>query len=138
MSHRNQYDGVDAEERFWSKNEMRRVIVTGGRDFTNYDLMDKALHDFILQDDVIVQGGARGADLLAAQWAQRNGVQYVTFVARWTELGAFAGRERNTRMLAAGAQCVIAFPGGTGTAHMVEIARAAGVVVITVDDVRDQ
>lgn len=106
------------------------MIVAGGREFKDYDLMDRALSDFILQDDILVQGGARGADLLAAQWAQRNGVVYETFVAHWDLLGAFAGHERNRRMLAAGAQLVLAFPGGKGTANMVEIARAENVVVI--------
>lgn len=109
---------------------MRRVIVCGGREFTGYMLMDKALSDFILKDDIIVQGGARGADLLAAQWAQRNNVKYETFVARWDLYGAFAGHERNNRMLEAGAQLVMAFPGGVGTANMVRIAREADVTVI--------
>jgi len=109
---------------------MRRVIVCGGREFKDYAFMDKALHDFILQDDVIVQGGARGADLMAAQWAQRNEVAYETFVARWDLYGAFAGHMRNSAMLNAGAQLVIAFPGGRGTTNMIEIAREAHVVVI--------
>lgn len=102
----------------------------GGREFTDYAFMDQALSDFILKDDILVQGGARGADLLAAQWAQRNGVVYETFPAHWDELGAFAGHERNQRMLDAGAVFVVAFPGGKGTANMVQIARTAGVMVI--------
>ena len=55
---------------------------------------------------------------------------YEAFPAHWTELGAFAGHERNSRMLAAGATFVIAFPGGKGTDNMVSIAREAGLVVI--------
>lgn len=45
-----------------------------------------------------------------------------------------AGPMRNKQMLVEGKpELVIAFPGGTGTAHMCGIAEAAGVKVLKVD-----
>jgi len=41
-----------------------------------------------------------------------------------------AGPERNAAMLGLGPDLVVAFPGGSGTAGMVRLAKAAGVEVI--------
>lgn len=53
-------------------------------------------------------------------------------MAEWDRLGRKAGPIRNQRMLDEGKPAlVIAFPGGTGTAGMVAIARKGRVPVIT-------
>jgi hypothetical protein len=137
------------EESGHESHPMRRVIVCGGRTFgtqlsnesdtvradAEKALMDKTLSDFILPGDVIVQGGAKGADLLAALWAQQHGLVYETFMAKWSLYGAFAGHERNRRMLDSGTTFVVAFPGGRGTSNMVEIAKEAGLPVIEIDPI---
>jgi hypothetical protein len=48
----------------------------------------------------------------------------------WKRYGNAAGPIRNQRMLEWGPDLVVAFAGGTGTAGMVALARAAGVPVI--------
>jgi predicted Rossmann fold nucleotide-binding protein DprA/Smf involved in DNA uptake len=50
---------------------MFKVIVAGGRDFTNYDLLKSTLDKLFSQktDIEIVSGMARGADTLAVQYA---------------------------------------------------------------------
>jgi hypothetical protein len=54
-------------------------------------------------------------------------------MADWAGLGRKAGPIRNEQMLSEGQpHLVVAFPGGRGTAHMVGIARAAGVEVIEI------
>lgn len=83
---------------------------------------------------MIIHGGARGADSLAAYWAAHSGVPFETYQADWKQHGRGAGPIRNKRMLSEGKpDLVVAFPGGSGTAHMVRIAREAGVKVMEVD-----
>jgi hypothetical protein len=50
--------------------------------------------------------------------------------ANWRKYGPAAGPIRNQQMLDWGPDLVVAFAGGTGTAGMVALARAAGVPVI--------
>jgi hypothetical protein len=112
-----------------------RVLVCGGRDFDDRGTLDAALdrlhqqHGFTL----VIAGGARGADTLAEDWARARGVVCQVYRADWEGLGRKAGPIRNQQMLTEGKpELVVAFPGGRGTAHMVRIAREAGVEVIEV------
>jgi predicted Rossmann-fold nucleotide-binding protein len=112
---------------------MKRVLVCGGRDYHDQDALYVALdrlhaeHHFA----VVIAGGARGADSLAAQWAEHRGIPTEVYMAEWERLGRKAGPIRNQRMLDEGKpDLVIAFPGGHGTAGMMALARKAGVRVI--------
>jgi hypothetical protein len=80
----------------------------------------------------IVEGGARGADLMAKHWATLNNVPVEEYKADWDQYGKAAGPIRNKQMLDTGIDVVIAFPRGraTGTKHMMKIARETGVEVI--------
>lgn len=114
-----------------------KIIVCGGRDFDDYELVCDALDDFVLEKcpngsidlDLVIQGGADGADELAADWAKARGVPCLEVPADWRKHGSAAGPIRNAKMLAYLPDCVIAFPGGKGTADMVAKARQAGVRV---------
>lgn len=78
----------------------------------------------------MIHGAARGADTLAAQWAQARGVPIEAYPANWARDGRIAGPIRNRHMLACGRpDGVVAFPGGRGTIDMVAIAEAAGLKV---------
>lgn len=101
-------------------------IVTGSRDWTARAVLERVLTDAC--PGLIIQGGARGADMMALEWARANRVDYVTFSARWSELGKRAGIERNIRMLDAYPEAtVIAFPlGGPGTRHCMAEAKKRG------------
>src|SRR5882672_7939224 len=114
-----------------------RILVCGGRDFNDYDLVRKTLYGLFPSptDDmatwmvpdgtVIIHGDAPGADQLADQWAVVNWVQVERYPADWKRLGRAAGPLRNQRMLAEGKpDLVVAFPGGAGTSNMKRQARA--------------
>lgn len=107
------------------------VLVCGGRDFSNrtrlFGTLDAvhAKHEITL----LVHGSARGADLLGEEWAKRRQVPYLGVPAKWDSLGKAAGFERNGRMLVWKPEVVIAFPGGNGTANMIEQATRAGIRV---------
>jgi len=105
-----------------------RAIVCGGRDFDDVDLAYATLDR--LRPSVVISGGARGADSIGEMWAHERGVHVERFPADWYKHGRSAGPIRNEQMLKEGKpDMVIAFPGGRGTAHMVKIAREAGVPV---------
>ncbi len=103
-----------------------RVIVCGGRDYADRDAIEAELRS-LPPDAVIVHGGAQGADNLAGAVARSLGLRAEVHPAEWGRYGKAAGPRRNAEMLAAGADLVLAFPGGKGTADMVAKARAAGV-----------
>jgi hypothetical protein len=112
-----------------------RVLVCGGRNYAQrgrlYFCLDRlhAERGFTL----VIAGGARGADTLAAEWAAARDVSCKVYMADWVGLGRKAGPIRNERMLNEGKpELVVAFSGGRGTAHMTRIAREAGVEVIEI------
>lgn len=87
-----------------------------------------------LYDVTIINGGAKGADQLAIDWAVINWTDLRTYKADWDTHGKRAGILRNIEMLEKEQpNLVIAFPGGRGTEHMVKIAKAAGIEVIEVE-----
>lgn len=112
-----------------------RVLVCGGRDYTDHIRVTTVLSKLHSEAgiDGVIEGGARGADRLAREWADRWHVPVETYEADWENQGSFAGPARNRRMLDEGKpDLVIAFPGGRGTADMVRKARKAGVEVVEI------
>jgi len=112
-----------------------RVLVCGGRQFTDTTLLNTKLDELHAQYrfSVLIEGDAIGADRLAGEWADAHEIEHVKFIADWETYGSKAGPKRNRRMLTEGKpDLVVAFPGEHGTAHMVRISRAASVKVIEV------
>jgi len=73
---------------------------------------------------------AQGADMFAHNWAEVVGIPIEEYPANWKEFGKSAGAIRNQQMLKEGKpNLVIAFPGGRGTEHMIEISKKAKVKV---------
>ncbi len=50
------------------------VLVTGSRDWTDYGAIADALILYEPRDLIVLHGGARGADSLAARWCKQHGV----------------------------------------------------------------
>jgi len=116
-----------------------RFLVTGGRSFADRDFLFATLdrlhaeHGFTL----LIHGDARGADRLASEWAQERGVLILACPADWERYGRGAGPKRNRQMLDQKPDLVVAFPGGSGTRHMVIIAEEAGVQVIYAEEMNE-
>jgi hypothetical protein len=109
-----------------------KLLVCGGRDYTDRDaafhVLDEAHSEFKVT--LVIHGAARGADRLAGEWARARSIPVQEFPANWTQHDKAAGYIRNEQMLREGRpQLVLALPGGRGTAHMVQIAKKAGVPV---------
>lgn len=131
-----------------------RIIVCGGRDFSDYNGIAGILLEYVwaVDDDYpqIVHGGCNVVDLghynVAYRPAPPKGVDATAdFLARawrwptpeihwadWSLHGKRAGPIRNHTMAMAGANLCIAFPGGRGTANMIRCAKAAQIAVRTI------
>lgn len=117
-----------------------RVLVCGGRDFTDRELFNSTLDKINKETPItsIIHGNAKGADVMSWSWILMNNhgrvgdaqLECLAFNADWNKHGKAAGYIRNKQMLDDGKpDLVIAFPGGKGTANMVKLAKEAGVEV---------
>lgn len=105
-----------------------RIVVAGGRDFSDYQLLEKTLDQYLencfLSDVVIVSGGARGADRLGERYARKNGIDLKLFPADWDKYGKSAGYIRNEEMAKYGTHVVLFWNGESrGTKHMYDLAK---------------
>ncbi len=105
------------------------LLTSGGRDLAWP--LEKVIRSMVsavdgCRVDVVLHGGARGADALVDQAARRLGWPLRVMPAEWSRYGAAAGPIRNALMLTAavaravelGEQAellLLAFPGGRGT-----------------------
>lgn len=111
------------------KKPIFRIIIAGGRNFNDYNLLKEKV-DNIISDKrkthqiYIVSGKARGADSLGEKYANENGLNIMEFPADWDKHGRSAGYKRNLEM-AENADALIAFWDGEsrGTKHMIDIAK---------------
>lgn len=113
-----------------------KILVCGGRDYTDYDRLEDELNLLwrVHGDFTIISGMARGADSLAVRYAEQYDCPLEKFPAQWDVHGRSAGPIRNQQMLDEGKpDLVVACPGGRGTEHMKRIARKAGVEVQEID-----
>ena len=107
-------------------NDMFKVIVAGGRDFSNYDLLCTTLHHLLSKrsDIEIVSGMARGADSLALRYAEENHIRVKKFPANWDRDGNSSGYKRNIQMARYADACVCFWDGKSmGTADMIRVAK---------------
>lgn len=106
-----------------------KVIIAGGRDFNDYDLLCRKADKILSrQDEVeIVSGTAKGADKLGEMYANERHFSIKRFPADWGTHGKKAGYMRNEDM-AIYADVLIAFWDGQskGTKHMIDIAELHG------------
>jgi hypothetical protein len=111
-----------------------RVLVTGGRTFRDRDWLWAGLDLLHSRRPIteIIEGGATGADVRAGEWAYRREIRCTVVPAQWELYSAGlkhgqknpAGAIRNVEMAKMRPDLVLVCPGGTGTAHMVETAKA--------------
>ena len=81
------------------------VIINGSREFCNYSLLEKECYRILskyLENNtniIIREGNAKGADTLAAKFANENNFELQIYKADWQKLGKRAGLERNIEMI---------------------------------------
>ena len=106
-----------------------RILVCGGRDYSDYDRIKEVLKPYG-EDVILIHGDAHGADRYAGRVGRELGWWVWPCPANWDNQGRSAGALRNQAMLeSSNPDLVVAFPGGVGTDDMVYRATAAGVMV---------
>lgn len=117
-----------------------QLIIAGSRSINDMTLLDEYVWDAhgMLADDIvkqygaipmfalgltIIEGGAKGIDRLARQWAKRHQLPCRTYSADWERHGKSAGYKRN-EIMAENADALLAFWDGKskGTQHMINAA----------------
>ena len=113
-----------------------KLIIAGGREFNDYNLLCNETTQFIEQElnpgeEVeIISGLARGADTLGCRYANEALFPLRGFAAEWGKFGRAAGPIRN-KLMAKNASHLIAFWDGNskGTMHMIDYAESMGLKV---------
>lgn len=113
------------------------LVVAGSRDLTDahYPIVRDAIDRWCAAlawpaNLRIVEGGARGADALAAFYCQARRVPHLRIHASWAEHGKAAGPKRNQRMIdMADGLVVVRYPDSRGSADVLRRARAAGIPI---------
>lgn len=109
------------------------IAVVGGRDFDDYPLLKRTIDSLIKTmtyggvfdvQYVIVSGGAKGADSLAAQYARENNFDLIEYLPEWGKYGKRAGFVRN-ELIIKDADIVFAFWDGQskGTKSSIDLAK---------------
>ena len=108
-----------------------KIIIAGGRDFADYDLLKRKLDRIISEKSSlfaieIVTGKAKGADALGEQYAYERHYGIKEFPADWTT-GKSAGFIRNGKMAEYADACICFWDGQSkGTKHMIGLAKSHG------------
>jgi YspA, cpYpsA-related SLOG family len=118
-----------------------RIAFTGGTDCNDHtriwDVLDKirAKHPGML----LLHGGSpRGAERIAACWADQRKVPQVVFKPDWTREGRAAPFKRNDRLLEALPIGVVVFPGSGISANLADKAKKLGIPVWRFDMPRSE
>jgi hypothetical protein len=88
-----------------------RILITGSRDWTNREIIEKALGEYVHLPKVTLVSGAcpTGADRLCEDYAEFLGWNIERHPADWGKYGKKAGFIRNAEMVSLGADVCLAF-----------------------------
>jgi hypothetical protein len=107
-----------------------RIAFTGGTDCNDHERIWAALDKIRAKhpEMVLLHGGSpKGAERIAACWADQRKVAQVVFKPDWTREGRAAPFKRNDRMLEALPAGVVVFPGSGISANLADKAKKLGI-----------
>ena len=113
-----------------------KVAFTGGLDFNNHRLIWAKLDQVLAKhpDMVLLHGGSpKGAELIAAKWADNRKVPQIAFKPDWTKHGKAAPFKRNDAILDIMPVGVLVFPGTGIQENLGDKARKLGIPVMKFD-----
>lgn len=77
---------------------MKKYLIAGSRTFNDYNLLLQVINKYE-KPDVIIEGGAKGADVLGRRYANENNIECQEYKADWDRYGKSAGYIRNSEMV---------------------------------------
>ena len=125
--------------------EQIKILVTGGRTYSNKDYVYSCLDKFLKRFDVtLIHGDATGLDSLADSWAKDRQQIIKPYPAKWKDMtppvkikhnsngpyNVLAGFNRNELMLKENPDVCLAFLGGNGTQDMINRCKKNKIKVI--------
>lgn len=109
-----------------------KVAISGGADFNDHKLIwDKLDQVHAKHPDMVLMHGKspKGAEKIAARWADHRNVTQIGFAPDWTKHGRAAPFKRNDQMLDVLPIGVMVFPGTGIQENLVDKARKLGIPV---------
>jgi len=116
-----------------------RLAIIGGRDFNDYELLNRTIslhfdsNYGIIAFDEIVSGGAKGADSLGARFAKQYNIKLTEYLPDWEKYGKRAAFLRNEDIIK-NADFVLAFWDSIskGTGNSLSIAKRLKKATLTI------
>jgi hypothetical protein len=116
-----------------------KIGIIGSRTFNDYELLKEVMSDYLNRDnelncELVVSGGAKGADKLGERWAKENNIKTLIFYPEWDKYGKSAGFRRNQDIIK-NSDMVVAFWDKTskGTKSSIDLCVKSGKIVKIVD-----
>lgn len=99
-----------------------KLAIIGSRNFSDINLLNDVLNPLVFNVDLVISGGADGADKMGEEWAKKYGIDTHIFYPDWKTYGKSAGFIRNEDIIK-NADCVIAFwdQKSKGTQHSISL-----------------
>jgi hypothetical protein len=110
-----------------------KIVVTGGLDFNDYRLIWDKLDRVHAKhaDIVLLHGGPpKGAERIAAKWADHRKVPQIAFKPHWTKHAKSAPFKRNDALLEVLPIGVMVFPGSGIQDNLADKAKKLGIPVL--------
>ena len=110
-----------------------KLAIIGSRDFNDFDLLENYVVP--TSPKLIISGGAKGADTLAEQYAEKHHVELLIFKPDWKQFGRGAGVVRNRQIVDAADEIMAFWDGqskGTKSSRSdpVELNRSISVLLV--------
>ena len=113
-----------------------KLAIVGSRTFNDYALLDASIkkHFKIEEIELIVSGGAVGADSLGFLFRKKNAIPALIYWPNWEKYGKSAGMRRNRQIVEAADVVLACWDGvSAGTKNSIDLAKNSGKTVIVVE-----
>ena len=84
-----------------------RIAIIGSRNFSNEVLFTETINSLPFEITEIISGGAKGADTLAANWANQHSIKLTVYKPDWAKYGKAAGVVRNKLIIEDCEYCLV-------------------------------
>ena len=110
------------------KKRPKKIIVAGEREFCDYELLEKTLKDMTSPNDIIISGGAKGADMLGEQFADEYNMCKEVYKPEYDRYPGKSAPMRRNEYMGDISDELIAFWDGEsrGTRHMIKYMESKG------------